>query len=188
MTETPSPHVIDADTLSGGLKPIRQIILSLGSNLGDRDANLQGAVDALQDTPDVKIVSVSPVYETTPVDTPDDSDEFLNIVLLADTTLSVKTLLERCHAVEDAFGRTRSEPGAPRTLDVDLITYGNKTIEADDLVVPHPRAHERAFVLAPWLDIEPDAELVGHGRVADLLDRVGTGGVKRLDDIAIELQ
>lgn len=188
MTETPSPHVIDADTLSGGLKPIRQIILSLGSNLGDREQNLQGAVDALMDTPDVKIVSVSPVYATMPVDAPEGSEEFLNIVLLADTTLSVKTLLERCQAVEDAFGRTRSEPGAPRTLDVDLITYGNKKIEAEDLTVPHPKAHERAFVLAPWLDIEPDAELVGRGRVADLLAAVGTSGVKRLDDVAIELQ
>lgn len=188
MTETPSPHVIDADTLSGGLKPIRQIILSLGSNLGDREANLQGGVDALRDTPDVVVVSVSPVYSTTPVDAPDDSEDFLNIVLLADTTLSVKTLLERCHAVEDAFGRQRSVRGAPRTLDVDLITYGDKVIEEEDLVVPHPRAHERAFVLVPWLDIEPDAQLVGHGRVADLVAQLDCTGVKRLDDVVIELQ
>ncbi|HEY3001429.1 MAG TPA: 2-amino-4-hydroxy-6-hydroxymethyldihydropteridine diphosphokinase [Kribbellaceae bacterium] len=188
MTETPSPHVIDADTLSGGLKPIRQIILSLGSNLGDREQNLQGAVDALQDTPDVKVVSVSPVYATAPVDAPEGSDEFLNIVLLADTTLSVDTLLERCQAVEQAFGRERAEPGAPRTLDVDLITYGTKSVETENLTVPHPRAHERAFVLAPWLDIEPDAELPGRGRVDELLAAVGTGGVKRLDDVAIELQ
>jgi 2-amino-4-hydroxy-6-hydroxymethyldihydropteridine diphosphokinase len=188
VTETPSPHVIDADTLSGGLKPIRQIILSLGSNLGEREANLQGAVDALQDTPDVQVVSVSPVYETSPVDAPDESDQFLNIVLLADTTLSVNTLLERCHAVEDAFGRTRSEPGAPRTLDVDLITYGTKAIDTEELTLPHPRAHERAFVLAPWLDIEPDAVLPGVGPVADLLAEVGSSGVKRLDDVTIELQ
>jgi len=188
VTETPSPHVIDADTLSGGLKPIRQIILSLGSNVGEREANLQGAVDTLQDTPDVKVVSVSPVYATEPVNAPEGSEEFLNIVLLADTTLSVDTLLERCQAVEQAFGRERSVPGAPRALDVDLITYGNKTIEAEGLTVPHPRAHERAFVLAPWLDIEPDAELVGYGRVADLLQNVGTSGVNRLDDVAIELQ
>jgi 2-amino-4-hydroxy-6-hydroxymethyldihydropteridine diphosphokinase len=188
VTETPSPHVIDADTLSGGLKPIRQIILSLGSNLGDREANLQGAVDALQDTPDVKVVSVSPVYATEPVNAPGGSEEFLNVVLLADTTLSVDTLMERCQAVEQAFGRERSERGAPRPLDVDLITYGTKTIETENLVVPHPRAHERAFVLTPWLDIEPDAELPGHGRVADLLAAIGAAGVKRLDDVAIELQ
>ncbi|MFC0626960.1 2-amino-4-hydroxy-6-hydroxymethyldihydropteridine diphosphokinase [Kribbella deserti] len=188
MTETPSPHVIDADTLSGGLKPIRQVILSLGSNLGDREANLQGAVDALRDTPDVVVVDVSPVYETVPVGTPDDSGPFLNIVLLADTTVAVETLLDRAHAVEQAFGRERSVPGAPRTLDVDLITYGTKAIETDELTVPHPRAHERAFVLAPWLDIEPEAVLPGVGRVADLLAEIGTDGVKRVDDLVIELQ
>jgi 2-amino-4-hydroxy-6-hydroxymethyldihydropteridine diphosphokinase len=188
VTETPSPHVIDADTLSGDLKPIRQIILSLGSNLGDRENNLQGAVDALRDTPDVKVVDVSPVYATEPVHAPPDSGEYLNIVVLADSTLSVDTLLDRAHAIEQAFGRVRGEPGAPRTLDVDLITYGNKAIETDELTVPHPRAHERAFVLAPWLDIEPEAVLPGRGPVADLLRAVGTQGVRRLDDVTIELQ
>jgi 2-amino-4-hydroxy-6-hydroxymethyldihydropteridine diphosphokinase len=188
VTETPSPHVIDADTLSGGLKPIRQVILSLGSNLGDREANLQGAVDALRDTPDVVVVDVSPVYETEPIGGPDESGPYLNIVLLADTTLAVETLLDRAHAVEQAFGRERSVPGAPRTLDVDLITYGKKEITTDELTVPHPRAHERAFVLAPWLDIESDAVLPGVGPVADLLAKVGSDGVKRLDDLTIELQ
>ncbi|TDU90538.1 2-amino-4-hydroxy-6-hydroxymethyldihydropteridine diphosphokinase [Kribbella voronezhensis] len=188
MTETPSPHVIDADTLSGGLKPIRQVILSLGSNLGDREANLQGAVDALRDTPDVVVVDVSPVYETEPIGGPDESGPYLNIVLLADTTLAVETLLDRAHAVEQAFGRERSVKGAPRTLDVDLITYGKKEISTDELTVPHPRAHERAFVLAPWLDIESDAVLPGVGPVADLLAKVGTDGVKRLDDLTIEAQ
>ena len=188
MTETPSPHVIDADTLSGGLKPIRQVILSLGSNLGDREANLQGAVDALRDTPDVVVVHVSPIYETEPVGGPDESGPYLNIVLLADTTLSVDTLLDRAHAVEQAFGRERSVPGAPRTLDVDLITYGTKSIETAELTVPHPRAHERAFVLMPWLDIEPDAVLPGVGRVSDLLTKVDTTGVRRVDDLTIEFQ
>jgi len=185
VTETPSPHVIDADTLSGGLKPIRQVILSLGSNLGDREANRQGAVDALRDIPDVVIVGVSPVYETDPVGGPEESGPYLNVVLLADTTLAVEMLLERAHAIEQAFGRERSVPGAPRTLDVDLITYGQKTIESEELTVPHPRAHERAFVLAPWLDIEPEAVLPGHGPVAELLSKVGTESVTKLD---IELQ
>jgi 2-amino-4-hydroxy-6-hydroxymethyldihydropteridine diphosphokinase len=187
VTETPSPYVIDADTLSGGLKPIRQVILSLGSNLGDREANLQGGVDALRDTPDVVVVDVSPVYETQPIG-PEESGPYLNIVLLADTTLSVDTLLDRAHAVEQAFGREYEAPGAPRTLDVDLITFGKKTIETAELTVPHPRAHERAFVLAPWLDIEPDAVLPGVGPVADLLAKVGSDGVKKLDDLTIELQ
>jgi 2-amino-4-hydroxy-6-hydroxymethyldihydropteridine diphosphokinase len=179
--------VIDADTLSGGLKPIRQVILSLGSNLGDREANLQGGVDALRDTPDVVVVDVSPVYETQPISS-EESGSYLNIVLLADTTLSVDTLLDRAHAVEQAFGREYEAPGAPRTLDVDLITFGKKTIESEELTVPHPRAHERAFVLAPWLDIEPDAVLPGVGPVAELLAKVGSDGVKKLDDLTIELQ
>ncbi len=106
-------------------------------------------------------------------------------MLLADTTLAVEMLLERAHAIEQAFGRERSVPGAPRTLDVDLITYGQKTIESEELTVPHPRAHERAFVLAPWLDIEPEAVLPGHGPVAELLSKVGTESVTKLD---IELQ
>jgi 2-amino-4-hydroxy-6-hydroxymethyldihydropteridine diphosphokinase len=164
------------------------VILSLGSNLGDRETNLQGAVDALRDTPDVVVVDVSPVYETEPIGGPDESGPYLNIVLLADTTLNVDTLLDRAHAVEQAFGRERSVPGAPRTLDVDLITYGKKTIESEELTVPHPRAHERAFVLQPWLDIEPDAVLPGVGPVAELLAKVGTEGVKRVDDLTIELQ
>jgi len=185
VTETPSPHVIDADTLSGGLKPIRQVILSIGSNLGDREANLQGAVDALRDTPDVVVVEVSPVYETEPVGGPEESGPYLNIVLLADSTLPVEMLLDRAHAIEQAFGRERSVPGAPRTLDVDLITYGTKPIETEELTIPHPRAHERAFVLAPWLDIERDAVLLGHGPVAELLAKVGTESVTKLD---IELQ
>jgi 2-amino-4-hydroxy-6-hydroxymethyldihydropteridine diphosphokinase len=179
--------VIDADTLSGGLKPIRQVILSLGSNLGDREANLQGGVDALRDTPDVTVFKVSPVYETQPIGL-EESGPYLNIVLLADTTLSVDTLLDRAHAVEQAFGREYEAPGAPRTLDVDLITFGKKTMESEELTVPHPRAHERAFVLAPWLDIEPDAVLPGVGPVAELLAKVGSDGVKKLDDLTIELQ
>ena len=188
MTETPSPHVIDADTLSGGLKPIRQLILSLGSNLGDREANLQGAVDALRDTPDVVVVEVSPVYETQPIGGPEESGPYLNIVLLADTTLAVDLLLERAQAIEQAFGRERSVPGAPRTLDVDLITYGQKTIETEELTIPHPRAHERAFVLVPWIDVEPEASLPRRGPIAVLLGALGpVSGVKRRDDLALQL-
>jgi 2-amino-4-hydroxy-6-hydroxymethyldihydropteridine diphosphokinase len=136
----------------------------------------------------VVVVDVSPIYETEPVGGPAEAGPYLNIVLLADTTLSVDTLLDRAHAVEQAFGRERGLKGAPRTLDVDVITYGKKSIESEELTVPHPRAHERAFVLAPWLDIEPDAVLPGVGPVAELLAKVGSDGVKRLDELTIELQ
>ncbi|RYZ28696.1 MAG: 2-amino-4-hydroxy-6-hydroxymethyldihydropteridine diphosphokinase, partial [Propionibacteriaceae bacterium] len=101
---SPNPHAIDTDTLSG-MKPLRKVVYSLGSNLGDRLGNLQGAVDALRDTPDVIVVDVSPVYETRPVGGPDDSPEFLNLVVVAETTLEPRTLLERAQAIEDAYGR-----------------------------------------------------------------------------------
>ena len=187
MTETPNPHIVDADTLTGELRPIRRCVLSLGSNIGDRLAKLQGAVDSLADTPDVAVTAVSSVYETHPVDAPEGSGPFLNAVVLLDTTLPARVLLERAHAVETAFGRERSGvPNAPRTLDVDLIAVGDRRADDDSLVLPHPRAHERAFVLLPWAEVEPDAELPGIGSVAELAEKVGTEGVVRRDDLALE--
>jgi len=189
VTETPNPHIVDTDTLTGEMHPIRRCVLSLGSNLGERLNNLQGAVDALADTPEVWVTTVSPVYETAPVDAPEDSKDYLNAVLLADTTLSARTLLERALAVEDAYGRERTaEHNAPRTLDVDLIVVGDRRADDDDLVLPHPRAHERAFVLAPWNDVEPDAELPGQGPVAELLAKAGEQAVNRRDDLTLNLQ
>src|SRR5688500_12886905 len=109
------------------MHPIRRAVLALGSNLGDRMAYLQGAVDSLADTPDVWLTSVSPVYETEPVGAPEGSDMFLNAVVLMDTTLPAKTLLDRALAIEDAFDRVRpGESNAPRTLDVDLIVVGDR--------------------------------------------------------------
>jgi 2-amino-4-hydroxy-6-hydroxymethyldihydropteridine diphosphokinase len=187
VTETPNPNIIDADTLTGEMRPIRRVVLALGSNLGDRMAALQGAVEAIADTPDVWVTSVSPVYETEPVDAPDGSDKYLNAVLLLDTTLAAHRLLDRALAVEDAFDRERSEVrNAPRTLDIDLIVVGDRRSN-DELVLPHPRAHERAFVLQPWHDLEPEAELVGAGPVAELLEKVDTTIVVRRDDLALDV-
>jgi len=186
VTETPNPHIRDADTMTGEMRPIRQAVLSLGSNLGERLATLQGAVDTFADTPDVSVVAVSPVYETEPVDAPDASPSFLNAVLLVDTTLSVNTLLERCRAVEDAFGRERhAGTNAPRTLDVDLVVVGERVADDADLVLPHPRAHLRAFVLRPWLDVDPGASVPGRGAVSDLLAAVDQSGVQRRDDLSL---
>src|SRR5690349_17855292 len=127
VTETPNPHIIDADTLTGEMRPIRRAVLALGSNLGDRLASLQGAVEAIADTPDVWVTAVSPVYETDPVDAPEGSDDYLNAVLLVDTTLAAHRLLDRALAVEDAFDRERSEVrNAPRTLDIDLVVVGDR--------------------------------------------------------------
>ena len=189
MTETPNPNIIDADTLTGEMRPIRRAVLSLGSNLGERMDNLQGAVRALADTPDVWVTSVSPVYETEPVDAPDGSDMFLNAVVLADTTLAATRLMDRALAIEDAFDRERSEvKNAPRTLDVDLIVVGDRRNDDEQLRLPHPRAAERAFVLRPWLDVDPRAEFPDKGPVADLLSAVGESGIARRDDLVLELE
>jgi len=185
MTTSPNPYAIDADTLSG-MKPLRKVVYCLGSNLGDRLSTLQGAVDAIRDTPDVIVVDVSSVYETTPVDSPDGSPDFLNLVVVAETTLEPRTLLERAQAVEDAYGRERGERNAPRTLDVDLIVVGDVEMDADDLKLPHPRAHERAFVLAPWAEVDPLGVIPGHGSVNDLLAEVGVAGLIRRNDLTIE--
>jgi 2-amino-4-hydroxy-6-hydroxymethyldihydropteridine diphosphokinase len=137
----------------------------------------------------VWVTSVSPVYETEPVDAPDGSDMFLNAVVLADTTLAASRLLDRAHAIEDAFDRERSEVrNAPRTLDVDLIVVGDRRADDDHLRLPHPRAAERAFVLRPWLDVDPNAEVPDRGRVADLLSAVGEDGIARRDDLVLELE
>ena len=189
MTETPNPNIVDTDTLTGEMHPIRRSVLALGSNLGERLNNLQGAVNSLADTPEVWLTAVSPIYETAPVDAPEGSKDFLNAVVLIDTTLSARTLLDRALAIEDAFGRERTgERGSPRTLDVDLIVVGDRRSNDESLVLPHPKAHERSFVLAPWHDVEPDAEFPDHGPIAELLEKTGTEGVRKRDDVALDLQ
>ncbi|HEX2174546.1 MAG TPA: 2-amino-4-hydroxy-6-hydroxymethyldihydropteridine diphosphokinase [Nocardioidaceae bacterium] len=187
MTQTPNPNIVDTDTLTGEMHPIRRGVLALGSNVGERFNNLQGAVSTLADTPEVVVVGVSPVYETTPVGGPEGQRDFLNAVVAIDTTLSAHTLLERCLAVEDAYGREREERNGPRTLDVDLIVLGERLADDEELKLPHPRAHERAFVLKPWADIEPDAEIPGQGRVADLLGKLDVDGVRLRVDAQLEL-
>ena len=185
MTETPNPYIVDADTLTGEMRPIRKAVLALGSNLGDRLATLQGAVQALADTPDLWIQAISPVYETAGINTPDGSGEFLNAVIVADTALNAVMLLDRAHAIEDTYGRERTgEPNQPRTLDIDLIVLGDHA-SAKDPVLPHPRAAQRAFVLKPWSDIEPEAVLPGSGPVAGLLPAVADQVVRRRDDLTL---
>jgi 2-amino-4-hydroxy-6-hydroxymethyldihydropteridine diphosphokinase len=189
VTETPNPHIVDADTLTGEMRPIRRAVLALGSNLGERFEYLQGAVRALADTPEVWVTSVSPVYETEPVDAPEDAGPYLNAIVLADTTLAAARLLDRALAIEDAFERERSEvQNAPRTLDVDLIVVGDRRADDDHLKLPHPRAGQRAFVLRPWHDLDPTAELPDQGPVADLLAAVGEAGTTRRDDLVLEVE
>jgi 2-amino-4-hydroxy-6-hydroxymethyldihydropteridine diphosphokinase len=151
-------------------------VLSLGSNLGDRLAYLQGAVELLGAT------VVSPVYETGPLGGPEQPD-YLNAVVLCDADAG--TAWELAQAAEAAAHRIRTRRWGPRTLDVDLVlAEGTPPM---GIVLPHPRAHERAFVLAPWHDIAPKADLPGHGAVRDLLERLGTNGLRRRDDLHLRL-
>jgi 2-amino-4-hydroxy-6-hydroxymethyldihydropteridine diphosphokinase len=168
---------------------VTRAVLALGSNEGDRLAALRGAVRELAKTPGVAVVAVSPVYETDPVGGPDQPD-YLNAVVLVESGLDPHELLRRALAVERAFGRRRTVRWGPRTLDVDVITVGGLVLQeptaSPPLVLPHPRAAERAFVLLPWSAVDPAAALPGHGPVADLLATVGTAGVRRRDDLSLE--
>jgi 2-amino-4-hydroxy-6-hydroxymethyldihydropteridine diphosphokinase len=152
----------------------------MGSNIGDRLDYLQGGLDGLFDTPRITFLAVSPVYETTPVGGPEQPD-YLNAVVIAETSMPAQAVLERCLSLEDAYGRVRDERWGPRTLDLDLIIYGDEVSNSPGLTLPHPRAHERAFVLAPWLDADPQAQIPGCGPVADLLAALGTAGIARVE-------
>ncbi len=128
--------------------------LGLGSNLGDRDGLLQQAVDGLARFPDVRVVAVSPVYETDPVGGPE-QPEYLNAVVASESDASPRRLLEVAHEVETAAHRVRAERWGPRTLDVDVLLVGDLRVDEPDLVVPHPRMWERAFVMVPLADLDP---------------------------------
>jgi 2-amino-4-hydroxy-6-hydroxymethyldihydropteridine diphosphokinase len=130
----------------------RRAYLGIGSNLGQRAAHLQAAVDGLAAARGVTVVAVSPVYETEPVGGPAQPD-YLNAVVAIDSELDARELLEVARALEAAAGRVRGERWGPRTLDVDLLLLGDERIDEPDLVVPHPRLGERAFVLVPLADL-----------------------------------
>ena len=164
--------------------------LGLGSNLGNRVGHLREAVASLPD-----LVAVSPVYETDPVGGPTEQGAYLNLVAELDTPLEPRALLDVCRRLEIAAARVRDVRWGPRTLDVDVIAVsaddGTPVVSADpELTLPHPRAHLRAFVLRPWLDIQPYADLPGHGRLFDLVraDPVASdlGGLRARDDISLE--
>jgi 2-amino-4-hydroxy-6-hydroxymethyldihydropteridine diphosphokinase len=157
---------------------VNRAVLALGANLGDRAAALQGALDALAEQ--TQVVSVSAIYQTEPVGGPA-QPEFYNAVVVVDTDLSAGALLDLAHRIENAAGRVRTVRWGPRTLDVDIIAVDEERSDDPTLTLPHPRAHERAFVLLPWLDADRDATLPGHGAVADLVAALDADGVHRLD-------
>ena len=159
-------------------------VLALGANLGDRAATLRSAAAAIAALDGVRLTAVSPVVETDPVGGPDQPD-YLNAVLGVDTTLSPRGLLAGCQAVEAAHGRRREVRWGARTLDVDVISYGDLIAAAADLQLPHPRAHQRGFVLLPWAAMDPAAVLPGHGPVAALAAAVGDAGVRSADGVVV---
>lgn len=147
--------------------------VGLGSNLGDREQTLRAAVHELGALDGVEVVGLSSLRETAPVGYLD-QPRFLNGVVVLETTLEPQDLLTSLLAVEAAFGRDRaaSPPRGPRTLDLDLLVYGDRRVSLENLEIPHPRLHERAFVLEPLAEVEPGLEVPGMGAVEALLARV----------------
>ena len=148
--------------------------LGLGANLGDRLANLQAAVDLLRREERMRVVASSRVWETEPVGGPE-QPEYLNAVLRVETDRSPRELLDACLGVEAELGRVRAERWGPRTIDVDVLLYDERTVDEPDLVVPHPRLAERAFVVLPLLELEPDPILPDGRRLVE--QRIDVSGV-----------
>jgi len=158
-------------------------VLSLGSNIGDRTAHLQTAVRSLGKA----VRAVSAIYRTPPWGGVEQSD-FYNIVVIAeDDGVDPHAWWQRCQALERDAGRERTVHWGPRTLDADVIlveVHGHAVISDEpELILPHPRAAERAFVLKPWVEIDPGAELPGAGSIADLLDELDTTGISRVGHV-----
>lgn len=150
-------------------------VLALGANLGDAAATVAQAVRDLRGTPGLEVTGVSPVARTRPVGGPAGQPDYLNLVVTVATRLSPQALLAVAQGIEQAHHRTRDVRWGPRTLDIDVITYGELTSEDPVLTLPHPRAHTRAFVLAPWFWLDPEATLSG-ARVADLAAQADDAG------------
>jgi 2-amino-4-hydroxy-6-hydroxymethyldihydropteridine diphosphokinase len=142
-------------------------VISLGANIGDPKANLDLAVALLREA--TEVIAVSSYSQTKPVGGPEQPD-YLNAVAILESELPAKELLALLNGIETAMGRTREIHWGPRVIDLDLIQYGGLLVSDEKLTLPHPRAHERRFVLAPWFEIEPEAVLLTHGRISDLLN------------------
>ncbi|NMF91127.1 2-amino-4-hydroxy-6-hydroxymethyldihydropteridine diphosphokinase [Aromatoleum petrolei] len=158
--------------------PVRAFI-ALGANLGDAAATLDSAFAALDALPGTRLIARSGLYRTAPIGVTAHPD-YLNAVAEVETTLPARKLLNTLLTLEALHGRTRETELAPRTLDLDLLLYGDASISQPGLEIPHPRMHQRAFVLVPLAEIAPDTAIPGHGRAADLLDAVGDQRIERI--------
>ena len=150
-------------------------VIALGSNLGDKSETLNLALSQIKNFPDSEFLTVSTFHETvalTEAGEDESKPSYLNAVCLIETSLGAHELLEYCSEVEANLGRVRLERWQDRTIDLDLIAFGDQIIETSNLSIPHPRAHERLFVLLPWQEIDSDAEIVGRGKVSELIARL----------------
>ena len=150
-------------------------VLSLGANLGDRRETIEAAIERIAKTKGIKLLKQSDIYESVALtDSGYDPEQpsYLNAVVQVESGLKPKALLAALNEIENEFGRIRLQRWAHRTLDIDIITYGFELIETKSLIIPHPRAFERSFVLVPWLEIDPDAILPGRGSVAQLVSEL----------------
>jgi 2-amino-4-hydroxy-6-hydroxymethyldihydropteridine diphosphokinase len=141
-------------------------VIALGANIGDPKAQMDLAVAMLHEA--TEVISVSKYFSTKPVSDIEQPD-YLNAVCIVESELPALDLLSLLHGIEKALGRERLEKWGPRTIDLDLIQYGSLLSSADELKLPHPRAHERRFVLEPWVSIDPEAILLTHGKISELL-------------------
>ncbi len=147
-------------------------VLALGSNLGDREQHLREALTAIENLPSTKLIATSSFLETvaiTEVGEDQSRPSYINAVAIVETELFAHELHNLTSQIENSLGRVRETKWQDRTIDVDVIVYGNAEINSKDLVIPHPRAHLRLFVLKPWFELQPEAEIPGHGKIASLI-------------------
>ena len=141
-------------------------VVALGANIGNPQEQMDLAVAMLKEA--TEVTAVSKYYSTKPVGGPEQPD-YLNAICILESELPALDLLSLLHGIEKSLGRERLEKWGPRTIDLDLIQYGSLLSKAEELELPHPRAYERRFVLEPWHEIEPDAVLLTHGKISELL-------------------
>jgi 2-amino-4-hydroxy-6-hydroxymethyldihydropteridine diphosphokinase len=156
-----------------------EAFIGIGANLGDARANALDAVERLRRVPGVMVTAVSSLYRTAPIDS--SGDDYINAVARVDTSLDAQALLQALFAIEQEHGRERPYRNAPRTLDLDLLLYGAAVIDTPALAVPHPRMTQRAFVLAPLLEIAPDAVVPGLGAAASFTPGVADQRIERIE-------
>jgi 2-amino-4-hydroxy-6-hydroxymethyldihydropteridine diphosphokinase len=161
------------------VKTVRAAI-ALGANLASPEAQVLGAFDEIERLPGTRLLARSSLYRTAPVGNAH-QPAFINAAALVDTTLAPRALLDALLAIEHAHGRVRDLPNGPRTLDLDIIAYGDAVIDEPGLAVPHPRAHERAFVLAPLAEIAPGLGIPGHGLVRECLAKCDRSGIAKME-------